>query len=138
VDWLQKAVALNDPRAMDRLATCYSHGTGVPVDYPKAFQLYAQAKDLGYLASLGNLGALYAMGRGVPANPEKAVQLFKEGAEKGNAMCMASYAQCFEMGFGGVQQDLAQATTWYQAAAKGGDLNAIGWCRAHQVEVPKP
>jgi serine/threonine protein kinase/TPR repeat protein len=138
VDWLQKAVALNDPRAMDRLATCYSHGTGVPVDYAKAFQLYAQAKDLGYLASLGNLGALYAMGRGVPANPEKAVQLFKEGAEKGNAMCMASYAQCFEMGFGGVQQDLAQATTWYQAAAKGGDLNAIGWCRAHQVEVPKP
>ena len=134
---LNAAVEKGHTWAMDSLGTCYHRGIGVTRNFEEAVRLYTKAADAGYLKSLGNLGVLHINGQGVKANPKRAAELFFKGSRAGDPYCTYLYARCLENGIG-VTPNALQAETYYRRAAEAGDLQAIQWCRQHNVDFKPP
>jgi serine/threonine protein kinase/TPR repeat protein len=128
VGFLQEAVALHEPRAMDLLGTHFRKLR----QFDQARKYYEDAAAEGYPLSLSNLGVLYMNGEGVQRSPEIAANLFKQGAEKGDANGMFFYAGCLEEGLG-LQKDSKAAAEWFRRSARAGNPRAIEWCRINGV-----
>ncbi len=61
--WLEKAVAHEQPDSFYNLAQLHENGLGVPPNLPRAFKLYRQAARMGHAPSQYNLGLFYYQGR---------------------------------------------------------------------------
>ena len=136
---LNEALALepNDARALDLLAVAYERGEGVKLDTRKAFELMDRAVQLGNPNSMGNLGVYYMKGLGMARpDPVKAAQLFKQGADLDSGLSMFFLAQCYEGGLG-VAKNIAEARSYYRAAAERGVPPAMRWCEEHNVPYTK-
>lgn len=129
---LQAASAFQHPRALNLLGDLYARGSGVAQDYAQAYELFARSAAGGYGDGLANQGALLMRGEGVAADPARAIQLWRSGIAKGFPSCMLNYARALESGKG-VPADASQARHWYREAARGGNDDAIAWCRANGV-----
>jgi serine/threonine protein kinase/TPR repeat protein len=127
-----------DERALEKLAISYERGYGTPPDTRKAVSLMKQSADLGNPNAMGNLGVYYMKGLGADSpNARLAASLFKQGADRNNAFCMFNYARCLEGGLG-VPKSLAEATSYYRAAAERGFPAARQWCQDHNISfTPK-
>src|SRR5690349_5229943 len=64
--WYAPAVEVENPWAMMQLAGLYRDGRGVPVNAPRAADLFRGAADRGVPDAATALGDLYLEGRGVP------------------------------------------------------------------------
>lgn len=132
VNLLIKASSNGESRAKDLLAVCYARGIGVTKDDAKAFALCTEAYIAGIPSACGNLGAMYLRGQGTAPDAERAVKLFEEGAKKNHAESMLLYAQSLEYGTG-TAVNPAEATRWYQLAARLGNAEASNWCRKNNM-----
>lgn len=129
---LRAASAFQHPRALNLLGDLYARGIGVPRDFNEAYALFSRSAALGFGDGIANMGALMMRGEGVPANPAKAVEIWKSGIRRGFPSCMVNYAKSLESGKG-VAPDSSLARHWYVEAARGGNAEAIEWCREHRV-----
>ncbi len=130
---LQAAAAFQHPRALNLLGDLYARGSGVSQDFSQAYELFARSAAQGYGDGMANQGALLMRGEGVAADPARAIQIWRSGIAKGFPSCMLNYARALESGKG-VPADAAQARHWFQEAARGGNEDAIAWCRANSVK----
>jgi TPR repeat protein len=103
----------------------YELGTGVEVDYTKAFYWYQKAAEQNYLRAQTNLGFLYETGEGVEQNYAKTMALYKKAAEQKYARAQFYLGRMFEQGLG-VEKDIAQALKWYSQAL------ALGYVKARK------
>ncbi len=129
---LRAASAFQHPRALNLLGDLYARGIGVPQDFKQAYELFSRSAAQGFGDGIANVGALIMRGEGVPANPARAIEIWKGGIRQGFPSCMVNYAKALESGRG-VSPDPAQARQWYVRAARGGNTEAIEWCREKRV-----
>lgn len=132
VELLQKAAALHHPLALNLLGDLYARGTGVPQNFPQAYKLFSQSAAQGFGDGIANVGALTMRGEGTPADPGKAIAIWKAGIDRGFPSCMVNYAKALESGQG-IPADPSLARHWYVRAARGGNEEAIQWCREHKT-----
>ena len=135
LEWLGKAAAQNDVRALNMMGDLYNKGIpGVlPKDVQKAFASFTAAKDLGYAPAFGNLGALFMTAPEGMRDKKLAVDLFRQGAERGDLRSMYFYAGCLNEGLGDVPVDKEAAKAWFVKAAELGHSDARAWCKANNV-----
>ena len=132
VELLQRASALHQPLALNLLGDLYARGIGVPQNFQEAYELFSRSAAQGFGDGIANLGALTMRGEGTPANPSKAIAIWKAGIDRGFASCMVNYAKALESGQG-ITPDPSLARHWYVLAARGGNGEAIQWCREHKM-----
>lgn len=118
-----RAALAANPAATNDLGLKYERGDGVPVDYAKARQLYAQAAQSGYGLAYSNLGNLVAQGHGGPADLVQAARYYAQGARLGNALAQNSLGLAYQYGRG-VPRDISLAIRYFQMAAQGGNASA--------------
>jgi len=76
-------VEKKDPVAINYLGEKYCHGeVGLQKDMRRAIELWEEAKQLGSVRALFNLGFAYSRGDGVQEDEVKAVELFEQAAIK--------------------------------------------------------
>ena len=81
---LQDASAGGLPIAMARLAGCYLHGRGVPVDVARGLELLKRAAAAGYAEAKGDLGLISYFGHfGQQAEPARATSSLQAAASAG-------------------------------------------------------
>jgi TPR repeat protein len=85
----------------------YYCGSGVPVDYSKAAELYRKAAEQGHVIAQCNLGFMYANGLGVPEDEVEAVNWYRKAAERGYDGAQCNLGVMYSHGFS-VQKDEAQ------------------------------
>lgn len=129
---LRTASAFHHPLALNLLGDLYARGIGVPQNFQEAYELFSRSAARGFGDGMANVGALTMRGEGTPANPAKAIAIWKSGIEQGFPSCMVNYAKALESGQG-IPPDAALARHWYIRAARGGNDEAIQWCRDHKT-----
>ncbi len=132
VGLLRSASAFHHPRALNLLGDLYARGIGVTQNYQEAFGYFSRSAAQGFGDGMANVGALTMRGEGVPANPSRAIAIWKEGIRQGVPSCMLNYAKALESGKG-MAADAALARHWYVEAARGGNAEAIAWCRDKKI-----
>jgi TPR repeat protein len=73
INWYRKAVAANDPGALNNLAILYAEGCGVDRDHDHARRLWLMAVEYSYGPAMNQLGRMYANGTGVARNMRSAL-----------------------------------------------------------------
>jgi TPR repeat protein len=71
-----------DPEYIYRLAKIHERGEGVPRDYKKALELYAEASDLGHGAASWEIAEYFDQGLIVPRNDEEKIRFIGIAAER--------------------------------------------------------
>lgn len=89
---------------LNHLGILAEHVTG---NYAEAAAWYQRAADLGYAASLVNLGNLYRHAKGVEQNLELAVALYRAAVDQGYAVALVALGEMYMDGRG-VQKDYAR------------------------------
>lgn len=79
--WYHRAATYGHARAMSRLGSMYSTGSGVRQDQGEAVRLFRQAAELGDAEAMMKCGAAYASGTGVERDDREAVIWFRKAAE---------------------------------------------------------
>lgn len=80
--YLEQAVELEHPRALNQLAICYLQGVGVQENALKALEYFKRAENLGVATAALNIGFIYLMSMGgVKFDIEKAKNAFLNAAE---------------------------------------------------------
>lgn len=75
------AMGRTPAEAMELAGTYYENGTGVAVNYSKAFQWYKKAAEAGLPGAHYRLGVCYELGLGVSADPKAAVAAFQKASD---------------------------------------------------------
>lgn len=105
------------------LGVNYLNGTGVTLDYKKAYSLFKEAADKGSARAQNNIGVMYANGYGIPKDYKQAAFWYQKAAEQGLVQAQVNIGDLYFFG-DGVAQDYNTAISWYQKAAKNGDKPA--------------
>jgi TPR repeat protein len=79
--WYEVAANAGDTDSMNKLASMYRTGRGVPIDYKKAAMWYRKAADAGDTNAMYHLSYIYRFGQGVPKDAEKANEWAQRAAE---------------------------------------------------------
>ena len=87
VEWLRKAVAQGEYRAMFWLGMAYEHGDGVAKDDWRAFDLWKQSHDIGWDPATAKLHSLF--------------DEYRKDAERGNASAQFFLGVAHEYGYVG-------------------------------------
>lgn len=139
VIWYRKAAEQSHASAQFNLAVRYDTGSGVPQDNREAAKWYGLAAQQGHRGAQYNLAMCYIHGQGVPTDRQKAIEWLEKAAEQGLPEAQLQIlhvsanegdqhsqhvlAKCYETGYG-TDVDIAQAVTWFKAAAKAGHPEA--------------
>jgi len=83
VEWLEKAVAQNNPGAFNSIGVCYYYGYGVRQDYREAVKYFRRAAENGEEYAYLNLASCYLYGHGVSQDLKQAKELFFMAEQKG-------------------------------------------------------
>jgi len=103
------------------LAICLERGIGTPRDQARAAAIFEKYRDQEYLCHLGATGRCPER----PVDYVEALELHRRAATEGkDAQAQYLWGQRCEMGWG-VEKNLAEAVTWYQASATHGNPNAL-------------
>ncbi len=106
-------------------ATAYLTGNLVKQDYSKALQWYQKAADAKDGLACERLAYMYDRGLGVAVNKEESLKWLKRSADLGYVPAIYEMAYMYDKGGMGVPQDIAKAKKMYEAAAAGGQLEAL-------------
>jgi len=83
--WYEKAISNKVKEAYNNLASLYMYGLGVEKDEAKAFELFAQAAELGDSEAQVNVAVMYAWGEGVKHDKMKAYENLKKALKEGES-----------------------------------------------------
>lgn len=93
-------------------------------DYGKAARLFKDEADRGNPTAQFFLGVLYTSGKGVSKNGAKGVALLKNAADGGVVKAQTYLGYFYFTGDAGLQEDHAEALSWFQRAGRKGDQDA--------------
>lgn len=121
--WLEKAAALGQPEAITRLGIIYANGQGVPVDSPRAVELFERAAKTGHALAQLNLAVMILDGKLPAVDPARAVSLL-------TAASTTNTNAAFELGMiyyeGRLQpRDVPRAAGLFEQAARRGQESAL-------------
>lgn len=119
--WFSIASKSERGDAINMLGRCHERGWGVPVDFEKAAECYAEAARKSDKWAQFNLACLMLDGKGVARDPGQAFALFVKGAQEGHMKSLNMVAHCHEHGLG-CPPDQAAALDWYRRSAHAGDF----------------
>lgn len=122
VNW-RLLIQEGQPEGSFFLGTMYSEGKGVAQDHAKAFELYSEAAEKGFVPAQYNLGNQYANGEGTTRDYAKAEQWWGKAAEAGLMQAQLNLGHLYYFGAGG-KKDPALARKWLTAAAAQGSEDA--------------
>lgn len=126
--YYEKAILQNNLSAMCSLGDLYYHGTIIPQDYKKAFNLYLSSANQGYSYGAYNVAVCYEYGKGVETDLDQA---------------LIWYVKCSDKNFIGVQKGLARTHKhnmalylyWHSLAAEQGDSSAQNGLGLHYYNI---
>lgn len=107
-----------------KLGVQYKDGSGVPMDYKKAFDYFSQAASLGDVQSVYAIAYMQYKGLGCLQDYKAAAQLFAKGADIGKDNSMYFYGLCWRNGYG-VAKNEDSAKYWLQKSADLGYVQAF-------------
>lgn len=129
--WFQEAVDKNYKYAQYSLAGLYYRGQGVGQDYETAFELYRRSADQGNPYADYELAKMFRDGIGTQKNTDKAGEHFKCAFTGFSSLEAESHDDKLQYRLGqmlytrtGTQQDVPAAMTYFEKAAKVGNVNA--------------
>ncbi|WP_137156496.1 tetratricopeptide repeat protein [Rhizobium sp. FKL33] len=141
-DWFERAIANNNPQAMNNLGVLYLEGAlspdGKTSNREMGLPLYERAAALGNEVSMLNLGARLEDEAVAPHEPHKIVLWYQRAAFAGNVAAMARLGQIYlndEYGY----SDVALAFLWNRRAAEAGNKDGmvnLGWAYDVGLGVP--
>ncbi len=106
--------------AQYHLGICYEKGEGVQQDYDEAMNMYRLAAENGKVDAETAAGSLcYELG-----DHDGAAQWFRSAAQKDNMEAQFRLGRCLCLGEG-VSRDVGEGLKWLNAAASGGNEDAI-------------
>ncbi len=126
----EMAAAMKYAPAYCFIGYCYSHGTGVELNYKKAIEWYKKASDCGDSTAQCNLGYIYQNGLGVDTNFAKAISYYTMAAMQNNIDAQCNLANCYMHAPHSIRNE-ALAIQWYHQAAEHGSADAqynLGIC----------
>ena len=100
------------------LGELYFSGNGVPLDYPRAAELYQQACDGEVALGCAALGGMYYEGEGVPLDRARAAEFLQQACDGEDAGSCAALGNMY-YGGEGVPLDRARAAELYQQGCDG-------------------
>lgn len=115
---LQEAIRL-DPEhllSLNHLGIMAEH---IDLDYASAVAWYGRAAELGYAASMVNLGHLLRAGKGTSADVVRAFELFQHAAEQGYDIALVPLGEMYLIGIGAERNYSAGLNYLRLAADKG-------------------
>lgn len=124
VEWLERSIALGNPRAMVSLADSLQSGTAGMFDRERAMELYEQAIAYGDLTAHYQIGLAYATGSGVRIDFDAAMEHYRLAAAAGSADAAAELGLAYATG-AFIEQDPGEAFDWLQRAADAGNVPAM-------------
>ena len=119
VEWLARAAAQNEIRALSLLGRMYLEGDGVAIDSEQALSLLTKAADLGDDSSAAIVGSMYCTGRGVAKDYHLGTTWLKKAAMLGSAHAQGQLGYLYSHGLG-VDCDLIEAFAWTHLSAEAG------------------
>ena len=127
--YYERAYAMGDARAAQRLGLVYETGTGVRTDLAIATHWYELSAQAGIAAGEHALAILWWTGRywtglALEGSFPEAVRLFELAAAQGYVASYSYLGLAYEQGLG-VERDPAEAEAWYQEAIAAGDVDAM-------------
>ena len=120
--WLRAASEAGDLNAMFNLGVLYEKGLGVQADLSEAALWFWQAAEQGDSGARIKLGTMLIRGQGF-ATGSPVIQSVKASAEGGRPYAQTFLGKMFLDGVG-LDQDDAQAESWFRKAAEQGDEGA--------------
>ena len=118
-------VAMNGHKdAQFYLGEIYEGGVGVPADYERAFDWYAQAAQQQHARAQSRLATLYLTGRGVEQDNTDAFDWYLRSAENGYPLAQYEVGMMYSRGQG-VPLNKIKAYKWLTIAASYGDPEAM-------------
>ncbi|MEM7362258.1 MAG: tetratricopeptide repeat protein [Bacteroidota bacterium] len=114
---LEKAAALNDPRAYYALGTWYLHGHYYKRDFEKAVNLLKKAAKANIAEAAFDLAVCYEKSAGVSYSPAKAYELYLKAALLGDAQSFYEIGRLHYYGIG-TPKDKDMAEIWLAHAEK--------------------
>ena len=114
-----KLAAKDSIYAKYELADRYYEGEGVEQDFSKAFQLFKQLVEWGYVPAHYRLAKMYYKGEGINHNLEQAFYWNEKGVERGYVLSRYTLAFSYYDGKG-VEQDFNNAFQLFEQLAKRG------------------
>lgn len=112
---LQKAAALNNPKAKYALGTWYLHGKFVKKNYKKAVEYLSEAADENIKDALYDLAVCYEKGAGTKKDIFKAFQLYLKASLLGEKQSLYEVGRCYYYGLG-VEKNVEIAKIWLDQA----------------------
>lgn len=112
----------------ERYLTIYHKGYKSYYDdnnYDKAFELYKESANMGYMSAQFRLGYCYYYGKGVTKDEIEALRWYRKAAEQGYCQAQYNVANAYFYGTNGYPEDHTKAIEWYKKAAMGDSYYAI-------------
>lgn len=129
--WFQEAVNKNHKYAQYSLAGLYYRGQGVAQDYETAFELYRRSADQGNPYADYELAKMFRDGIGTQKNTDIAGEHFKRAFTGFSSLEAESHDDKLQYRLGqmlysgtGTPKDIPAAMTYFEQAAKVGNVNA--------------
>ena len=115
IKYLEKAISLNDDKALIQLSNVYLNDNFVPQNIKKAIRLLKKAVEMNSPEAMLHLGVIYMGTSYIPSDFQKAFELLTKASEMGNANAHAFLGLMYENG-DGVVQDKIKALKYYLKA----------------------
>lgn len=120
VEFLERASEAGSPEAQFELAKLFERGTGVPVNFARALDLYQIAAAQDFADAINDLGFLhYQGGLGLPADPQKALGFFERAADLRHPQALFNFAALIDDGLIASKGPKDAAHYLYQALRSG-------------------
>ena len=111
--WLEKALAQNDPYAYTVAGVLYSEKNNVfPFDEKKAYEYYKKAAELGEEESQNILASWYWEGRYVPKDEITAVEWFERAANNGEIKAAKKLVEIYGQGSKNIPKNEVRKQYW--------------------------
>lgn len=137
LNYLQDAVDLGCPDALNDMGANYLDGIIKQRDFDTAVRYFQQAADNGCLTAWLNLGTVYYWKKYGHKDRALAVSYWKKGAEAGEPGCQYNYGCLLKKGKG-VKKDKQEAIRWFKLAAQNGSEDAKKYLKKMDIEYEKP
>lgn len=117
IDLLVKTAESGNTEAQHQLGMIYANGSGVDLNYSKAFIWLEKAAKKNHVQALRTLAWLYANGFGIEQNDEAAQDICVQLAELGDAKDQYYLASLYQSGVYGMKPDSEKMVHWYYQSA---------------------
>lgn len=117
IDLLIKTAESGNTEAQHQLGMIYANGSGVDLDYSKAFVWLEKAAKQNHVQALRTLAWLYANGFGIEQNDKAAQDICYQLAELGDPKDQYYLASLYQTGVYGMKPDSKKMIHWYYQSA---------------------